>query len=116
MSRTILFFHPARLPLETSDLSETTVLGLKDNPELRAKLEQVFPGLDWQTRHIGRVTVGGNWYEVSVPQASAETLSVRCSLRADHSGFIQDICNQLGWLAFDERPACFQPHRDPIPA
>jgi hypothetical protein len=116
MSRTFLFFHPARLPLETADLSESTVLSLQDSPDLRAKLEQVFAGLSWQTEHIGQVTAAGNWYEVSVPKTPVETLAVRCSLRTDHAPFIQDICNRLGWLAFDDRPTCFQPNRAPIPA
>jgi hypothetical protein len=116
MARTFLFFRPARLPLNTGDLSETTVLSLVDDPPLRGSLEQAFPGLNWRTRHDGRATVAGNWYEVSMPQAPNETLAVRCSLRVDHSAFIQDVCNRFGWLAFDERPRCFQPNRDPIPA
>jgi hypothetical protein len=116
MARTYLFFRPASLPLETGELSETTVLNLEDSPSLRVNLEQVLPGLAWQSQHNGQATVAGNWYEVRLPQASAETLVLWCSLRVDHSAFVQDLCNRLGWLAFDERPMCFQPHRSPIRA
>lgn len=116
MARTYLFFRPTRLPLKTEDLSEATVSMLQDGPEVRAALEQAFPGLAWQPDHVGQATVEGNWYELRLPASPAETLSLRCSLRVDHSGFVQALCDRLGWLAFDERPMCFQPHQDPMPA
>ena len=116
MACTYLFFQPARLPLEPDDLAEATVLSVTDTSELRARLEQAFPGLQWQSRHRASAVVQGHWYELHLPEAPASTLSLRCSLRVDHGEFVQDLCDRFGWLAFDERPMCFQPHRAPFPA
>jgi hypothetical protein len=87
-----------------------------DTPELSAKVEQAFPGLQWQSPHRASAVAGGNWYEVHLPEGAGNTLSVRCSLRVDHGGFVQELCDRFGWLAFDERPMCFQPHRAPFAA
>ena len=116
MAQTYLFFQPVRLPLEMAELSETTLINLEDSPSLRANLERFFPGLAWQSQQFGQATVAGNWYELRLPQVSTETLALRCSLRTDHSAFVQDLCNQSGWLAFDGGPACFQPHHSPTRA
>jgi hypothetical protein len=116
MAHTYLFFQPARLPLSADDLDAGAVLAMTDTPGVRAQLEQAFPGLQWQDAHRGNAEVDGNWYEVHVPESGEQTLSVRCSLRADHGAFVQGLCDRFGWLAFDESPMCFQPHRVPFPA
>lgn len=116
MSQTYLFFQPTRLPLGTHELESATVVPLRDDPSLRRALEQLLPGLTWQSEHLASANVGDNWLEIRIPQASDSTLGIRCSLRADHSAFVQGICDQLGWLAFDERPYCYQPGRAPVPA
>jgi hypothetical protein len=85
-------------------------------PDLRAKVEQSFPGLQWESRHRASAVVRGNWYEVHLPETATSTLSVRCSLQVDHGEFVQALCDRFGWLAFDEQPQCFQPHRAPFPA
>jgi hypothetical protein len=114
MARRYLFFLPARLPLEPDDLDASTTRNFEDGPALRAQLERAFPGLAWRGPHVGSADVDGNWYEVSVPHGPELTLSVRCSLRTDHDAFVQALCDRLGWLAFDETPRCFQPHRAPF--
>ena len=116
MAHTYLFFQPARLPLEPGELDGSTVLSVADTPEVRAKVEQAFPGLQWQSKHRGSAVVQGNWYEVHLPETAENTLSVRCSLRVSHGDFVQELCNRFGWLAFDEIPMCFQPNRAPFPA
>ena len=116
MARTYLFFHPARLPLEADDLDETTVASLLDTPALRASLEAAFPGLKWGHDGIGHAQFEGHRYELWLPAPNERTLSMRCTLRADHSALVQSLCDRFGWLAFDEEPLCFQPHRPPMPA
>lgn len=116
MARTYLFFQPARLPLGAPELDSTTVVPLRDEPSLRRALERVFPGLTWRTEHLGSANIEGDWLEVRIPQTPSNTLSVRCSLRADHSALVQSVCDQLGWLAFDDRPYCYQPGQQPFPA
>ena len=116
MAHLYLFFQPARLPLEPGELDGSTVLGLADSPELRVMVEQAFPGLQWQPSHRGNALVQGNWYEIHLPETAEDTLTVRCSLRVDHGEFLQGLCDRFGWLAFDERPMCFQPNREPFPA
>ena len=111
-----LFFRPARLPLTTSELDAATVLNLRDDEALRAALASVFSDLVWESPHRARSTHDGNWYELHLPEDADSTLSLRCSLRADHAAFVQSLCDRFGWLAFDERPMCFQPHREPMSA
>lgn len=115
MARTYLFFRPIVLPLTRSELDSSTLLNLEDTLSLRVTLEQIFPDLLWRSQYAGQATVAGNWYEVRLPQAPNDTLVLRCSLRVDHSAFVQDICNRLEWLAFDEQPLCFQPNYHPMP-
>ena len=114
MARGYLFFRPSHLPLEPHELSDETVLLLCDSDEIRAGLERVVPDLDWSTEHEGRATVDGRWLEFRLPQGEAKTLSLRCSLRADHTDLVQGFCDVLGWLAFDDEAMCFQPHRPPM--
>ena len=118
MARTYLFFQPARLPLEADELDESTVLPLSDSPALRAALEAVFTKVDWQSDGVGRTRFEDQPYEIWLPGGSgaeARTLSLRASLRSDHSALVQSLCERGGWIAFDEEPACFQPGREPIP-
>lgn len=116
MARTYLFFKPARLPLTTDELSEHTVLELEDADAIRASLDSVLE-IEWLGPDCGRTVVDGHPLEFSVPApGSGRSLALRCSLRADFSPTIQRLCDTLGWLAFDERPTCYQPHRPPMPA
>lgn len=114
MARTYSFYRPARLPLETHELSRETVLPLCDPDEIRSGLQGVVPGLAWRDGHEANAIVSGRWLEFQLPHGEDGTLSLRCSLRADHSDIVQALCDALGWLAFDERPMCFQPHRAPM--
>jgi hypothetical protein len=116
MAYTYLFFQPSRLPLEAGELDASTALNMANTNEVRAMVEQAFPGLAWQSQHRGHATVQGNWYEIHLPETAEHTLSVRCSLRVDHARFVQSLCDRFGWLAFDEQPMCFQPNRAPFPA
>lgn len=111
-----LFFRPARLPLTTAELDGTTVLNLRDDEALRASLASAFADLVWESPLRARATHEGAWYELHLPESAASTLSLRCSLRVDHAGFVQSLCDRFGWLAFDERPMCFQPQHAPMPA
>ena len=116
MAQTWLFFRPLRLPLAGHELDAATVLNLTDETALRDALAQAFADLSWDSAHAARATHGGQWLEWRVPQAVEETLSLRCSLRADHAPLVQDLCDRFGWLAFDERAMCFQPLRLPMQA
>jgi hypothetical protein len=116
MSATFLFFQPGRLPLDSADLAADTVIDLFDAADARARLDAILPGIAWSADGRGSIAVEGNWYEWALPQGGVTTLSLRCSLRTDHSALVQSLCDQLGWLAFDGRPMCFQPHRPPMPA
>ncbi len=115
MARTYLFFHPSRLPLAAEELDEVTVTPLPDNAALREALALAFSGIEWSTPHHARAQVGGDWVELLVPQDAADTLSLRGSLRVDHTALIQGLCERFGWLAFDERPYCYQRGREPMP-
>lgn len=106
------FFNRAsRLPLEVHELSDETVLPLSDPDEIRKGLERVVPGLVWPTDREARATVDGRWLEFYLPRGGVNTLRLRCSLRSDHSELVQGFCDTLGWIAFDETPKLFQPHR-----
>lgn len=115
MAYTYLFFRPLRLPLDAAELGSDTVLPLDDAGLVRASLDRVLPGLDWQGPTEARVTVDGLWMEWRLdPQAGA--LSLRCSLRHDYRAIVQRLCDQTGWIAFDQEPWCYQPHRPPMRA
>jgi hypothetical protein len=115
MAHTYLFFEPVRLPLEPHELSETTVRPMQDDAAVRASLNRVLPSIEWEESQVGRMQTDGHLTEFHLPSAG-RTLSMRCSLRTDHAEFVQGLCNQLRWLAFDERPMCFQPGREPMAA
>lgn len=115
MARTYLFFHPARLPLESAELDESTVTSLGDSPALRASLETAFAGVKWDADGVGHAQFESNRYEIWLPRADERTLTLRGTLRADHAALVQSLCDRFGWIAFDEEPVCFQPHREPMP-
>ena len=115
MARTYLFFRPLRLPLSSQDLNAETVLPLNDAVYVRSSLERMLPAIAWEGGSIGRAEFEGKWLEFSLG-SEGDTLSMRCSLRADYEPVVQRLCDELGWLAFDEQPLCYQPHRPPVPA
>ncbi|HKP60150.1 MAG TPA: hypothetical protein VJV78_25670 [Polyangiales bacterium] len=102
------------MPLEAHELSAETVLHLSDLDEIRAALERVVPDLEWRDERHAKATVDGRLLEFRLPRREVDTLSLRCSLRADHTDLVQGFCDTLGWLAFDEQPMCYQPHRPPM--
>lgn len=115
MSCTYLFFRPARLPLQADELSSATVLNLGDNAALRAALRASFPAVHIDGEGVVRVDCDGRPLEFVLPRSEDDTLVLRGSLRVDHSSLVQQLCDRWGWLATDERPRCFQPHRAPMP-
>ena len=115
MATTYLFFQPAFLPLTPSNLDAEAVLPLGAEDRVREMLNTVLPGLVWSNAIEARVELDGRWLEFSLG-GGAGTLSARCSLRADYSDVVQRLCDELGWVAFDERPFCFQPQHVPFPA
>lgn len=115
MAYTYLFFRPRRLPLAPHELSAETVLPLRDAAAVRAALEGAVPGIDWVSDREGRAEAEGRWMEFHL-DPDAGTLALRCSLRADYREIVQRLCDELGWLAFDEQPLCYQPHQPPMPA
>jgi hypothetical protein len=115
MAYTYLFFRPSRLPLATHELSEQTVLDLQDPIAVRAELDRVLPDIEWIDALSGRTTVEGQWLEFRLP-GEDRTLSLRCSLRADYARIVQKLCDDTGWLAFDQTPLCYQPNHEPIRA
>ncbi|MEW5931033.1 MAG: hypothetical protein AB1941_26515 [Gemmatimonadota bacterium] len=115
MAYRYLFFRPARLPLTPEELSADTVLELDDGAEVRASLDRALPGIAWTGDGQGRTDVNGQWMEFFYAPGEG-TLSLRCSLRADYGPIVQRLCDATGWIAFDERPRCYQPHRPPMPA
>ena len=113
MAYTYLFFEPKRLPLSPDELGLDTVVPLTDLDAVKAALATVMPALEWLPEGWARgETPEGQWLEFSV--AAGGTLGMRCSLRADYRAHVQRLCDALGWVAVDERPFCFQPHREPV--
>jgi hypothetical protein len=115
MSKTYLFFKAARLPLEADALDETTVLPLDDQAVIRSALADIPVVVDWDKDGLGRVQLDGKVIEFQLPSPGG-TLSMHCSLRTDVAADIQRLCDKTGWLAFDEEPLCYQPHRPAMPA
>jgi len=116
MAYSYFFFEPTRLPLACDELSEATVRPLVDADAVRTALSRMLPAISWdEDEQTGRMQADEGWVEFQLP-ASEGTLSMRCSLRADYSALVQRLCDQSGWLAFDEQPQCFQPGRPPMPA
>lgn len=117
MAYSYLFFRPARLPLASADLSESTVLPFVDAEQVRASLERHVPGVQWESATEGRAEMDGWWLELRVLEdRGGVCLSMRCSLRHDYRDVVQGICDACGWLAFDQTPECYQPHLAPMRA
>jgi len=127
LSRSYLFFSPAKLPLAVEDLSAETTRSFTDVAAVRATLGAHLPGLAWDASPAyglasGRVSDGDALYEFSVMphEAPAESgaadliVSLRSSGRVDSASFVQRLCDAAGWVAFDDRFHCFQPHRPPM--
>jgi hypothetical protein len=115
MAASYLFFRPTRLPLESDELNEETAVPLSDPAEVRVALARVLPDIAWEGE-TGTTQWEGQWLEFSAPGQADDTLSMRCSLRADYAPLVQRLCDELGWLAFDNQPRCFQPGRAPMAA
>jgi hypothetical protein len=115
MSTSYLFFRPTRLPLQSDELNEETVVPLGDAAAVRQALARVLPDIAWD-EGTGKAQWEGHWLEFTAPGQADDTLSMRCSLRADYTPLVQRLCDELGWLAFDDQPRCFQPQRPPMPA
>jgi hypothetical protein len=119
MAYLYLFFEPTRLPLASHELGEDTVRTLNDASAAQATLTRILPAIEWveaDGRLLGRAQVDAGWVEFGLPAGPADTLSMRCSLRADYSADVQRVCDQSGWLAFDEQPQCYQAGQAPMPA
>jgi hypothetical protein len=120
MAYTYLFFKPSRLPLTVQDLSEETTLLLNDVEAIREALARAVAEIEWVDQRVGppmgKAETDGRWLKFLLPADDRGTLSLRCSLRADYRAFVQGLCDKLGWLAFDERAMCYQPHREPFHA
>jgi hypothetical protein len=114
MAYTYFFFQPLRLPLAPEELDEAAIAPLTGDSSIGA-LERAVSGIDWQADGQGRGEIDGQWVEFHVPAAEG-TLSMRCSLRADYKPIVQRLCDELGWVAFDEEPLCYQPGRPPMAA
>lgn len=116
MSYSYLFFRPLRLPLGGGDLDPTTVLPLPATG-VRERLQEHFPHLQWIAADTARLEDESGWIEFSLDTGTdAPGLSLRCSGRRDCRDVVQALCDRFGWLAFDQAPLCYQPHRPPMPA
>jgi hypothetical protein len=115
MATTYLFFQPAFLPLTPNNLDAAAMQPLGAEDRVREMLNTVLLGLEWSSATEARADLDGRWLEFSLG-GGAGTLSARCSLRADYSDVVQRLCDEVGWLALDERPFCFQPQHAPFPA
>lgn len=115
MAHSYFFFRPARLPLTSSELSGETVLPLKDTAAVRASLAQALPGMKWKTAGEGHATIDGMWVEFLLNPITG-SVSLRCSQGNDYRAIVQQLCDRLGWLAFDQQPLCYQPGLPPMPA
>lgn len=118
MARTILFFHPGSASAEPpapAELEAGRVVPLIDTKDTRARLDRSFWGIDWIDPHTGTREADSKWpwLEFRLPGDEKGTLSLRCSLRVDHRPIVQKLCDENGWVAFDEGPSYFRPHQLP---
>jgi hypothetical protein len=122
VSKSYLFFMPTQLPLMTELLSADTVRSFTDAASVQAALSAHLPTLAWDPSPEGALahgtaTDGSMVYEFSIREhAPALLVGLRASGRVDSVPFVQRLCDATGWVAFDDRPRCFQPHHPPIPA
>lgn len=123
MSRSYLFFAPLHLPLTPAALSEETVRGFTDRAEVQTMLGAHMPELAWNAGSgdalaSAVVMQDDTPYEFTISCFTNDELIValRCSGRVNSEPFVQRICDATGWIAFDDRPFLFQPHRPPVEA
>lgn len=114
MSYSYLFHLPTRLPLAPAELSDETSGPFPDREALKRQLGAFFPDLVWRDDAFGSATSDAGWVEPHLFEHEGLYLSLRCSLRADYSAVVQALCDRYGWIAFDELPRLFQPHRPPV--
>lgn len=113
MAKAYHFLKPSELPLSASDLTEESVSPI-DAEEVATRLKQALPSLAWSSPTEASGETENGWVEFSQPgEGSARSLALRCSLRSDYSSLVQSLCDRFGWVAFDETPVMFQPHRTP---
>ena len=113
MAKSYLFLKPTKLPLSASSLTAESVAPIAPE-EVAAGLKQVLPSLAWLSSTEASGDVAEGWVEFSQPgEGPTRAIALRCSLCSDYNPFVQRLCDQLGWVAFDETPVMFQPHRAP---
>ncbi|AGG90229.1 MULTISPECIES: hypothetical protein [Rhodanobacter] len=113
MAKTYLFLKPSELPLSASDLSAESVSPIGAE-EVATCLKQALPSLAWSSPTEASGETENGWVEFSQPgEGSTRSLALRCSLRSDYSSLVQSLCDRFGWVAFDQTPMMFQPHRIP---
>lgn len=133
MSVSYLFMEPLTLPVTAEALGEDTVRNFTDAAAVRESLGTVFPDITWRSdpataSDLAQVLEDGVTYEFSLLDTRTEAgaaagggdvglvVSLRCSGRVDSVPFVQRLCDQLGWLAFDQQVLMYQPHHAPVPA
>lgn len=114
MAYSYSFMKPRRLPLLAKELDAASVLPLNAD-EAVAALNEALPGLRWTSGTEAAAELSQGWAEFRLHDdpARGAWLSMRCSLRADYSTAVQDLCDRFQWVAFDEQSRLFQPHRAP---
>ena len=111
MSTTYLFLKPASLPLVAEEMNEPSVLPIPE-AEVTRCLTGVFSSLQWNGPREARGEIDAGWFEFRIAtEPDGGYLAMRCSLRADYSPVVQQLCDRFGWVAFDEAARCFQPAR-----
>lgn len=116
MAQSFMFMKPARLPLDAAQMQTDNALPLRA-AEIVPALEDTLPGLEWSSPTEARADTDAGWVEFRIHDepgvGTGAWLAMRCSLRADYTHFVQRLCDWHGWIAFDEQPRLFQPHREP---
>ena len=113
MAKSYLFLKPAQLPLSWSGLTAESVSPI-DSREAAACLKQVLPSLVWSSSTEASGESDEGWVEFAQTGESAtQSLALRCSLRSDYTPLVQRLCDQFGWVAFDETHTLYQPHSAP---
>lgn len=112
-SKSCIFLKPAELPLSAADPGAESVLPI-DAEEVSICLEQALPALTWSSATDASGEVGEGRVEFSRPgEHATRSLAPHCSRRSDCTPLVRRLCDQFGWVAFDESPLLFQPHRPP---
>jgi hypothetical protein len=113
MAKSYLFLKPTHLPLSGGGLTAESVSPI-DSGEVAACLKQALPSLVWSSSTEASGESDEGWVEFAQPgEGATQSLALRCSLRSDYTPLVQRLCDQFGWVAFDETPMLYQPHRAP---